>query len=312
MTKSNDEISGIINDLREDWDLVRYAGSDREGMAARDEVIARAIRQLPECVTLDRVSAKTAWRWTHRWKRHADREEVVKAILNDKPEAMELLKAAVERTRRGPQILISLRVQWNEVNQPVLRHQAASVLRRREKLIDDAVVLLPDVARDIAFFRSRDKQAPVCKWCQSADRENIAEAVLNHRPDSIDRLCEAMDPPVIRSPYDVISDMQSQWAAVKDSVRDVGILRYAEEYDLDTGEAENITLESVNAARRKARENVIRYAMARLPGVAAEIAPLRWRSGVNAEDIVAAVLNGEEDGIERLVAAVGTELDVGG
>ena len=55
MKKSTDEISDIINDLRQDWDLNRYAGSDHERMAARDEVIARAIRQLPECVTLDRA-----------------------------------------------------------------------------------------------------------------------------------------------------------------------------------------------------------------------------------------------------------------
>ena len=221
---------------------------------------------------------------------------------------MEQLKAAVERTRRGPEILASLRAQWNEINQPILRHQAASVQRRRKNLIGNAVVLLPDVARDIAFFRSRHNDAPACEWRQSADREIIAEAVLNHQPDAIDRLCAAMDPPVIRSADDVISDIQAQWAAIKDSVRDIGVLRYAEEYDPETGETEGITLESMNAARRKARANVISYAMARLPSVAAQIAPLRWRKDVNAEDVVAAVLNGDEDGIERLVAAVVPEL----
>ena len=293
-----------ISDLRQDWDLARYAGSEQEQMVAREKVIAKAIRQLPECVPLDRTSGKDLWRWTHRWNPVADREEVARAVLNGKPEAMEWLKAAVERTRLGPEILARLRAQWKEINQPVIRQQVPDVQRRRKNLIGDAIVRLPDVARDIAFFKSRPNDAPICKWSKDADRENIAEAVLGYEPDAIDRLCVAMEPPVIPSGYDVILEMQTQWSSVKDSVNNIGVLRYAQEYDPHTGEVEDITLESVKAARRKARANVMSYAIARLPAVAAQIAPLRWRRSVNAEDIAEAVLNGDEDAMDRLFSAV--------
>ena len=305
MTEPRDELTKVITDLRQDWDLTRYAGAYEERMTARDKVIGEAIRRLPECVPLGRGSPRSAWRWTHKWSRDADPVDVVTTVLTDKPDAIEQLKAAVVRVRRGPEILNNLRVQWAELQEPVLGHDVGSVLKRRKNLISDAKVHLPDVVRDIAFFRAQPNNAPVCEWNSGADRENITEAVLNNEVGAMDRLCAAMDPPVLRSGYEVLSELRDRWASLKEPVRNLGLLRYAETIDPEIGDVEEITLESVNAEWRMQRENWIDYAIERLPAITSQIAPsLRWRSDVNLREVAEAVLNGDEGAIERLYSAM--------
>ena len=188
MPEPRDELTKVIEDLRYDWELARYAGAYEEQMIARDKVIGEAIRRLPECVPLDRRSPRTAWRWTHKWRENEDPVEVVTAVLTDKPDAIKQLRAAVERVRRGPEILSNLREQWGEINEPVPSHEVENVLKRRKKLISDAIVRMPDVVRDIAFFRSKPNDPPVCEWNSGANREGITEAVLNDEVASLDRL----------------------------------------------------------------------------------------------------------------------------
>ena len=305
MTSTDDEEPEIIADLRRDWDLARYAGAGEERPAARAEVIAEAMRRLPECVPVRRATPRTAWRWTNRWDPRADPEDIAVAVLNDRPGAMERLNRAVSRTPRGPEILKSLRTRWNELHQPVMRHQVASVQGKRKKLISEAIERLPEVIRHIGFFRSRPDEAPICEWSSGARKELIAEAVLNDEPVAMDRLCASMVPPVVRSGHEVLKEMQTQWASLREPVRDLGLLRYAETFDPETGVAEDITLESVNAVRQERRDGFLAYAIERLPAIAADIAPsLEWRSDENREDATKAALDGDEEAIKRLLDAM--------
>ena len=305
MTEPRDELTKVITDLRQDWDLARYAGAYEERMTARDKVIGEAIRRLPECVPVDRGSPRSAWRWTHKWGQHEDPVEVVTAVLTDKPDAMEQLKAAVERVRRGPEILNNLRGQWAQLHEPVSSHEFASVLKRRKNLISDATTRMPDVVRDIAFFRSQPNDPPVCEWSSRADRENITETVLNNEVAAMDRLCVAMDPPVLRSGHQVLSELREQWAFLKEPIRNIGLLRYAQTVDPETGDVEKITLDSVNAERQVQREDWIDYAIERLPFITSQITPsLCWRSDVDPRDVAKAVLNNDEGALKRLYSAM--------
>ena len=190
MTSTDDEVPEIIGDLRHDWDLTRYAGVEDERAAARAEVVAEAMTRLPECVPVRRASPRTAWRWTNKWSPRAVPEDIAVAVLNDRPGAMERLKDAVSQTPRGPEVLNSLRTRWDDLHQPVMRHQVASVQAKRKKLISEAIERLPEVVRHIGFFRSqRPEDAPVCEWSSGAGKERIAEAVLNDEPGAMDRLC---------------------------------------------------------------------------------------------------------------------------
>ena len=218
---------------------------------------------------------------------------------------MERLKDAVTPTPRGPQILRSLRTRWNELHKPVMRHQVESVQGKRKKLITEAIERLPEVVRHIGFFRSRRNEAPVCEWSSGARKELIAEAVLSDEPVAMDRLCASMVPPVVRLGHDVLEEMQTQWARLREPIRDLGLLRYAETFDPETGTVEDITLESVNAARRDRRNEFLAYAIERLPAIATDIAPsLEWRSDENREGVSKAVLDGDEEAIERLLTAM--------
>lgn len=305
MTSTDDEVPEIIAELRRDWDLTRYAGAPEERAAARAEVIAEAVRRLPECVPVRRATPRTAWSWTNRWGPRADPEEVAMAVLNDMPDAMERLNRALSRTPRGPEVLNKLRTQWNELHKPVMRHQVASVQGKRKKLIAEAIGRLPEVVRHIGYFRSPPGEAPVCEWSSRARRESIAEAVLNNEPGSMDRLCASMNPPVVRSGREVLEEMQAQWASLREPIRDLGLLRYAETFDPETGTVEDITLESVNATRHRRQDEFLAYAVERLPTIAANIASsLQWRSNENREDVTRAVLNEGEGAIQRLLDAM--------
>ena len=301
MTNANDEVPEIIEDLRRDWDLTRYAGAEEEQATARAEVIAEAVRVLSECVPVDR----RGWGWTNKWAPRTDPEDVARAVLNDRSGAMERLKDAVTPTPRGPEILKSLRTRWNELHKPAMRHQVESVQGKRKKFISEAVKRLPEVVRHIGFFPCRLEDAPVCEWIPGARKEPIAEAVLNNEPGAMDRLCASMDPPVVRSGRQLLEEMQTQWASLREPVRDLGLLRFAEAFDPETGTAEDITLESVNAARHERRDEFLAYAIERLPAIAADIAPsLEWRREENREDVVRAVLDGDEGAIRRLLDAM--------
>ena len=63
MTSTDDEVTEIIAELRRDWELTHYAGAGEEREAARAEVIAEAMRLLPECVPVDR----RGWGWINTW-----------------------------------------------------------------------------------------------------------------------------------------------------------------------------------------------------------------------------------------------------
>ncbi len=305
MTNTNDEIPEIITELRRDWDLTRHAGTEEEQAAARAEVVAEAMRRLPECVPVRRVTPRTAWRWTNKWAPRADPEDVAVAVLNDRPDAMERLRDSVARTPRGPEVLNSLRARCDELHKPVMRHRVASMHGRREDLISEAIERLPEVVRHIGFFRSRPEEAPVCEWSSAADKEQIADAILHEEPGAIDRLCASMVPPVFRSGREVLEEIRTQWAGLREPIRDLGLLRYAETFDSETGAAEDITLESVNAARLTRRDKLMAYAIERLPAIAADIAPsLEWRSDENRADVATAVLDGDAEAIERLLDAM--------
>ena len=306
MTSTDDEVPEVIKELRRDWDLIRYAGAEEERATARAEVIAEAMRRLPDCVPVRRATPRTAWRWTNRWGRRADPEDVAAAVLNDRPGSMDQLKDAVERTPRGPEVLNRLRTRWDELHRPVMRHQVTSVQGKRENLIAEAIERLPEVVRYIDSRRfPRPEDAPVCEWSQETRRESIAEAVLKDEAGAMDRLCGSMVPPVVRSGLDVLEEMQRQWASLREPVRDLGLLRYAETFDPETGTTEDITLESVNAAWHARRDELMAYAIGRLPAIAAEIASsLEWRNDENREDVARAVLDGDEGAIRRLLNAM--------
>ena len=305
MTSTDDEVPEVIEELRRNWDLTRYAGAGEERATARAEVIAEAVRRLPECVPVRRATPRTAWCWTNRWGPRADPEDVALAVLNDRPGAMDQLKGAVTRTPRGPEVLNSLRTRWDELHRPVMRHQVTSVQGKRKKLITETIERLPEVVRHIGFFRSRPGEAPICEWSSGARKERIAEAVLNDEPGAMDRLCASMDPAIVRSGHVILEEMQRQWASLRQPVRDLGLLRYAETFDPETGTVEDITLESVNAARHERRDEFLAYAIERLPAIAADIArPLEWRSDESRDDVVRAVLNDDEGAIRRLLNAM--------
>ena len=133
----------------------------------------------------------------------------------------------------------------------------------------------------------------------------IAEAVLKDEAGAMDWLCGSMVPPVVRSGLDVLEEMQRQWASLREPVRDLGLLGYAETFDPETGATEDITLESVNAARHARRDELMAYAIGRLPAIAAEIASsLEWCNDENREDVARAVLDGDEGAIQRLLGAM--------
>ena len=306
MTEPRDELTEVITDLRQDWALIQFAGTYEEQAAARDKVIGEAIRRLPECVPLDWESPGGASCWTHKWGQHADPVDIVTTVLTDKPDAMEQLKAALVRVRRsGQEILDSLREEWAEINQPVSSHEVKNVPKRKKKFIADAIVLMPDVARNIAFFRAQPNAPQVCEWNSRAHREKITEAVMNDEVAALDRLCSAMNPPISRSGHDVLSELREKWASLKEPVRDIGLLQYAQTVDPETGDAEEITLERVNDERRVQGEKWIEYAMERLPFITSQIAPtLCWRSDVNPRDVARAVLNNDEGALDRLYYAM--------
>lgn len=306
MANTDDEVPEIVADLRRDWDLTRYAGVEQERAAARAEVIAEAVRRLPECAPVGRASPRTAWRWTNKWGPRADPEDIAVAVLNDEPGAMERLNRAVYGTPLWPEVLDRLRTRWNELHRLVSRHRVASVQGKRENLIAEAIERLPDVVRYIGSRRfPRPEDAPVREWSSGARKELIAEAVLNDEPGAMDRLCASMVPPVVRSGLDVLEEMRRQWANLRGPVRDLGPLRYAETSDPETGTTEDITLESVNAARQARRDELLAYAIERLPAIAADIASsLEWCSDENREDVAQAVLNGDEGAVQRLLGAM--------
>lgn len=301
MIDAHDEVPEIIADLRSDWDLTRHAGAEEEQATARAEVIAEAVRLLPECVPVDR----RGWGWINKWAPRADPEDVSRAVLNDRSGAMERLNDAVTPTPGGPEILRSLRTRWNELHKPVMRHQVESVQGKHKKFISEAIERLPEVVRHIGFFPSRLEDAPVCEWNSGARKELVAKAVLNNEPGAMDRLCFSMDPPVVRSDREILEEMQTQWASLREPVRDLGLLRYAETFGPETGTTEDITLENVNAARHERQDEFLAYAIERLPTIAASIAPsLQWRSDENREDVTRAVLNDDEGAIRRLLDAM--------
>ena len=230
----------------ETWDLASYAGAEEEQATARADLVAEAMRRLPECVPVRRASPRTAWRWTNKWSPRAIPEDVAVAVLNDRLGAMELLKDAVERTPRGPEVLNNLRAQWDDLHQPVMRHQVASAQAKRKKLISEAIERLPEVVRHIGFFGSqRPDDAPVSEWSSGVRKEPIAEAVLNDEPGAMDRLCASMVPPVFRSGRVILKEMRTQWADIQ---------------------------------RHGRRDEFLAFAIERLPAIAADIAPsLEWR-----------------------------------
>ena len=200
MSNTNDEVPEIIANLRRGWDLTRYAGTKEEQEVARAEVVAEALRRLPECVPVRRATPRTAWRWTNTWSLRADPEDVAVAVLTDRTGAMERLNRAVSRTYRGPKVLNSLRTRWKELHKPVSQHQVASVQRKRKRLISEAIERLPEVVRHVGSRRlRRPEDAPVCEWSSGARKKLIAEAVLNDEPGAMVRLCASMVPPVVRS-----------------------------------------------------------------------------------------------------------------
>ena len=228
MTNTNDEVPEIIAELRRDWDLTRYAGTKEEQEAARAEVVAEAVRQLPECVPVRRATLRTAWRWTNKWGPRADPEDVAVAVLNDRPGAMERLNRAVSRTYRGPEVLNSLRTRWNKLHRPVSPHPVASAHGKRKRLISEAVERLPEVVRHIGFFRSRrPEDAPVCEWNSGVRKERIAEAVLDDEPGAMDRLCASMVPPVVRPGREILEEMRTKWADPQRHGRRDELLAYA-------------------------------------------------------------------------------------
>ena len=171
MTSTDDEVPEVIEELRRDWD--RYAEAEEERATARAEVIAEAVRRLPDCVPVRRATPRTAWRWTNRWDPHADPEDVAVAVLNDTTGAMERLSRAVYGTPLWPELLNRLRTRWNELHRPVSRHQVASVEGKRENLIAEVIERLPEVVRYIDSRRfPRPEDAPVCEWSQETCRES--------------------------------------------------------------------------------------------------------------------------------------------
>ena len=61
----------------------------------------------------------------------------------------------------------------------------------------------------------------------------------------------------------------------------------------------------VDIQRHGRRDEFLAYAIERLPAVAADIAAsLEWRSDENREDVATAVLEGDEETIERLLDAM--------
>ena len=136
---------------------------------------------------------------------------------------------------------------------------------------------MPEVVRHIGFFRSwQPEDAPGCERSSGATKERLAEAVLNNKPDAMDRLCACMVPlvywstglVVFWSARVILEEMRTQWADIR---------------------------------RHGHRNEFLAYAIERLPAIAAVITPsLEWRRDENLEEVARAVLDGD-DGPETVV-----------